>query len=130
MSLSDRRRHPRFPFRSRAVLLLDDVCVSGTLIDISFSGALFAVDNHLELQAGAKRRLAIHHRRPQSYQDLDGTANSGDNNLFGIEFLELDDADENDLRLLIDMNFALPDLLPRDLPALLRQPPRSRHFLV
>lgn len=120
MSLSDRRRSPRFPFHSRATLLLDDLSVNGTLVDVSFAGALFAVDQHLDLRVGTKCRLAIFHRQRQFKQDIAGAVANCDKHLFGIEFLKIGGAAESDLRLVIDMNLAPPRLLQRDLPALLR----------
>jgi hypothetical protein len=120
MSLSDRRRYPRYPFHSRAALLLDDRELNGTLIDVSLAGALFAVDQQIDLPAGTECRLAIHRRRRQSAESMRGTVVYCDRHLLGIEFLEIGGAAESELRLMMDMNLASPRLLERDLPALLR----------
>ena len=120
MSLSDRRRYPRFPFHSRAALLLDDLEFNGTLIDISLAGALFAVDRHLELPSNTECRLAIHSRRWQSAENMRGTVVYCAKHLLGIQFLEVGGPAENELRMIIEMNLASPHLLQRDLPALLR----------
>lgn len=120
MSLSDRRRYPRFPFHSRAALLLDQIEFNGTLIDISRAGALFAVDQHLELSPGAECRLVIYHRRRQSAENMRGKFVYCANHLLGIQFLEIDGTTESELRLMIDMNLASPCLLERDMAALLR----------
>jgi hypothetical protein len=120
MSLSDRRRYPRFPFHSRAALLLDDLEFNGTLIDVSLAGALFAVDQHLDLPSGTECQLAIHRRRWQFGEKMHGTVVYCAKHLLGIQFLEVGGTAEDELRLMIDMNLASPRLLGRDLPALLR----------
>lgn len=120
MSLSDRRRYPRFPFHSRAQMQVDVREFKGTLMDISLSGALFAVDQPPGFSPGTECRLVIHHRRQHAAEGMRGTIVYCADHLIGIKFLEVDGAAENDLRLMIDMNLALPQLLKRDLPALLR----------
>lgn len=119
MSLSDRRRYPRYPFHSRAALLLDGRELNGTLIDVSLAGALFAVDQQIEPPTGAECRLAIHRHR-QAAGSMRGTVVYRDRHLLGIQFMEIGGAAESELRLMIDMNLASPRLLERDLPALLR----------
>jgi hypothetical protein len=119
MSLSDRRRYPRYPFHSRAALLLDNREMNGTLIDVSLAGALFAVDQQLDLATGTECRLAIHRRR-QSAESMRGTVVYCDRHLLGIQFLEIGGTAESELRLMMDMNLASSRLLERDLPALLR----------
>lgn len=119
MSLSDRRRYPRYPFHSRAALLLDDRELNGTLIDISLAGALFAVDQRIDMPTGTECRLAIHrHREPAD--SMRGIVVYRDRHLLGIQFMEIGGTAESELRLMIDMNLASPGLLERDLPALLR----------
>jgi hypothetical protein len=120
MSLSDRRRYPRFPFHSRAALLLNDLELNGTLMDISLAGALFAVDQHLDVPSLTECRLAIYHRRRYSAENMYGTVVYCVNHLIGIQFLEIGRTAENELKLMIDMNLASSHLLERDLPALLR----------
>lgn len=119
MSLSDRRRYPRYPFHSRAALLLDDRELNGTLIDVSLAGALFAVDQQINLPTGTECRLAIHRRR-QPAGNMRGAVVYRDRHLLGIQFMEIDGSAESELRLMMDMNLASPRLLERDLPALLR----------
>lgn len=120
MSLSDRRRYPRFPFHSRARLLLDDRELNGTLIDISLAGALLALDQPLVVLSGAECRLAIYRRRLNPGESIGGQAVYCADHLLGMRFTEIGGAAENELRLLIEMNLAAPRLLERDLPALLR----------
>ena len=120
MSLSDRRRHPRFPFHSRAQLQVGDTELNGTLMDISLAGALFATDRHLDFPAGTKCRLTIYRHRRSSLSALGGEIVYCANHLFGLQFLEVSGEAENELRQLIDMNLAPPRLLERDLAALLR----------
>jgi hypothetical protein len=120
MSLSDRRHYPRFPFHSRAALLLDGLELNGTLVDVSLAGALFAVDQHLDLPSGTACRLAIYQRRRQSVENMHGTIVYCANHLFGIRFKQIGDSAQSELCRMIEMNLAPPRLLERDLPALLR----------
>lgn len=120
MSLSDRRRYPRFPFHSRARLLLDDLEFNGTLVDISLAGALLALDQPLVLSPGAECRLAIYRCRWNPAESIGGLAVYSADHLLGMMFPEIGGAAESELRLLIEMNLASPRLLERDLPALLR----------
>jgi c-di-GMP-binding flagellar brake protein YcgR len=120
MSLSDRRRYPRFPFHSRAQLLLKDLELNGTLLDISLAGALFATDEGLDFPIRTGCQLAIYRHRRSSFSAIDGEIVHRANHLFGIRFLTVGDTAEDELRQMIDMNLALPHLLKRDLPALLR----------
>ncbi len=120
MSLSDRRRCPRFPFHSRGRLLLIDRELDGSLIDISLSGALFAIDLPGDLPSGVACRLAIHHHHQSPARCFCGIAVYRAGPLVGIEFRDIDGDAEEELRLMIEMNLASPQLLDRDLPALLR----------
>lgn len=120
MSLSDRRRYPRFPFHSRARLLLDNHEFNGTLMDISLSGALFALDQPLDLSSGTECRLAIYHRRLNPAECICGTVVYCAGHLVGIGFMKIGGVAEDELRLMIEMNLASPRLLDRDWPALLR----------
>lgn len=120
MSLSDQRRYPRFPFHSRARLLLDDLESNGTLMDISLSGALFALDKALDLSPDTDCRLDIYRRRWHPAESIRSSIVYCANHLLGIRFLEIDSAAEGELRRMIEMNLASPRLLERDLPALLR----------
>ncbi len=120
MSLTDRRRQPRFPFHSRARLLLGQRESHGTLLDISFAGALFFPDGHLDASPRTECELTIYrHGRPSLLAIGGEIAHSADD-LFGIRFRAIDDTIEDALRRLIDMNLAVPRLLERDVPALLR----------
>ena len=120
MSLSDRRRYPRFPFHSRARLLLDDREFNGTLMDVSLSGALFALDRPLGPSSGTECRLAIYHRRLKSAECICGTVVYRVGHLVGVGFMQIGGVAEEELRLMIEMNLASPRHLERDLPALLR----------
>lgn len=120
MSLSDRRRYPRFPFHSQARLLLDDFEWIGTLVDISLAGALVSVDTVLNPPPAAACRLAIQRRQGAPAASMRGRIAYCADRLLAIQFLEIGGAAENELRLLIEMNLAAPWLLDRPLPALLR----------
>jgi hypothetical protein len=100
--------------------LLDKIELNGTLIDISLCGALFAADLALDLPPGTECGVAIYrHRRPSS-ATMRGSIVYCADRCFGIQFIEIGDAAEQELRLMIDMNLASPRLLERDLAALLR----------
>jgi len=120
MSLIDRRRSPRFPFHSNARLELGYLELEGTLMDISLSGALFASADPLEVPVEMDCRLTIGHRRRAHTEGIAGRIAHRAGRLFGIEFLDVDEAAESELRRMLDMNLAPPRLLDRDLATLLR----------
>lgn len=121
MSLTDRRRYPRFPFHSRAQLLFGEAAHHGTLLDISYSGALFSPDDHIDVPRLTACNLTIYRSGRPTLLAIGGTIMHQGDHLLGIQFREIDEALGSELRQLIDMNLAVPRLLERDLPALLRQ---------
>jgi len=72
------------------------------------------------LSPGTECRLAIYRRRWNPAESIGGRAAYSADHLLGIIFPEIGGAAESELRLLIEMNLAAPQLLERDLPALLR----------
>lgn len=120
MSLTDRRRHPRFPFHSRARLLLGSAENHGTLVDISFAGALFSPDTRLQARQRDDCWLTIYRRGRPSLPLIEGHVVHVAEHMLGIQFLPIDATVESELRLMIEMNLAVPHLLDRDVPALFR----------
>jgi hypothetical protein len=119
MSLSDRRRQPRFPFHSRATLRLAGRDLRGTLLDISVAGGLFAGDIPIAPQVGEECGLSVLHGiRPAV--GVAGTVVHVHEHLVGIEFSAVDGAVAAALRMIIDLNLGTPHLLERDVAALLR----------
>lgn len=122
MSISDRRLHPRFPFHSRGQLstIDDELKLDGTLVDISFGGALFAADKHLAIPSGTQCRLAVYQRQRPSFLVMQGSVINHSRHLIGIQFQDVSDAAVSKLRQLIDMNLGVQHLLERDVGVLLR----------
>jgi hypothetical protein len=72
------------------------------------------------LSPGTDCRLAIYRRHGNPAESIGGRAVYSDGHLLGMMFPEIGGTAESELRLLIEMNLASPQLLERDLPALLR----------
>ena len=119
MLLSDRRRHPRFPFHTRGSLLLDGCSHQGTLLDISLKGGLFVPDANPAVPVGRDCLLRVFHGGKEKFVELPGSVVYIHAHLIGIDF---DPVSEDALRWfqqVILLNLAIPALLHRDLPALL-----------
>jgi hypothetical protein len=118
MSLSDRRRYPRFPFHSQALIHFAGQEVNGTLLDISVAGGL--VDCAAAcLGNGDRCSLVVYHGRKPAII-VAGTVVHLNDNLVGIEFSAVDDELEEQLLAVIHLNLASPRLLSREVAALLR----------
>jgi hypothetical protein len=119
LSLSDRRRHPRFPFHTRATVRLDACEFSGTLVDISLAGALFAGHAETRSKIGEPCNLKVFHgARPDV--TIAGAVIHAREHLVGIEFSSVDEAVAKALRHMVELNLGMPRLLSRDIAALLR----------
>ena len=119
MSLSDRRRHPRFPFHSRASLQLDDSLHQGTLLDVSLKGGLFVPDAKSDVSAGRECRLKVFNGGVGRFFALDGSIVHFHEHLIGIEFKPVSGESLRWFQQVIELNLAIPELMQRDLPALL-----------
>jgi hypothetical protein len=120
MSLLDQRRSSRFPFHSRGTLQIFSTDYHGTLMDISYHGALFISDETFAFQAGTNCSLNVYYGLGKPFLTLNGMTVQVQKHLVGIEFTALTETVEEALRCLVDLNLGVPQLLDRKLPALLR----------
>ena len=121
MSLSDRRRYPRFPFHSRGSLQLDVSCHQGTLLDISLKGGLFVPDANPDVRVGGACRLEVFSGGAAGFIALEGSIVHFHDHLIGIEFKSINEESVRWFQQIIELNLAIPALLDRDVPALLRR---------
>ena len=121
MSLSDRRRYPRFPFHSRGCLQLGASIHQGTLLDISLKGGLFAPDGNPELSAGQECQLKVFQGGAARFAKLDGRIIHFHGHLIAIEFKPVSEESLRWFQETIELNLAVPTLVERDIPALLRR---------
>jgi len=120
MSVLDQRRSCRFPFHSRGTLQICSADNQGTLMDISYHGALFIADKAIAVQAGTKCLLNVYYGLGNPFLTLRGITVQVQKHLVGIEFIALTESIEEALRCLVDLNLGVPELLDRKLPALLK----------
>lgn len=120
MSLSDRRRFPRFPFHSRGELRMGGAWRKGTLVDISLRGALFSLESTPPESEAKLCALRVFQPCGSQMVLLSGLVVHSGENLIGLKFINLGEAEKAALEQIIDLNLALPRLLERDIPALLR----------
>lgn len=119
MSLSDRRHQPRFPFHSRATIRRDGLEDVGMLLDISLSGGLFSGVLDKPARVGDQCTLGIFHGARPALA-LPGVVIHVHGHLIGVEFTVVDDGVFETLRNIIELNLGTPQLLSRDIAALLR----------
>lgn len=123
MSILDRRSSPRFPFHSRGSLYINGQERTGTVIDISLGGALFAIDLPLADTLGQTCELTVQQNRDPGFLEINGIIAHHHENLIGIEFFQVDETIRNGILQIIEMNLGVANLLDRDLPALLKRVP-------
>jgi hypothetical protein len=121
MSLSERRRYPRFPFHSQALIDADGQQLNGTLLDISIAGGL--VDcAAAQLDIGSRCSLTVCHGKKRAIH-VAGTvvhlSSQLSGYLIGIEFSAVDDGLEEKILEVIHLNLASPNLLSREVATLL-----------
>jgi hypothetical protein len=120
MSLTDRRRFPRFPFHSRATLHIGAHVYRGTLVDISMGGALFSAELDLNDVTGRRCRISVFRGQSSEFLVVDGAIVHNRERLVGVEFVQLSATAILSLNQIIELNLAVPSLLDRDVGALLR----------
>ena len=121
MFLLERRRTPRFPFHSLGWVHVGSEKHSGTVLDLSAKGALFAAQELTDELVGKTCELSIMIASPPEFLALRGVVVNQRGDLLGLEFLEVSEAARRGLMLIVEMNLGSPDLVERDIPALLRQ---------
>jgi len=122
MPSSERRRFPRFPFHSQGALSLAGQVYEGTLLDVSLKGALFMADSHLGEAAGHMGCLEIFDAGQPGFCSATALVAHHQENLVGLEFVDLNDGIRQLLTQVINMNLAVDTLLERDLLDMLGVP--------
>jgi hypothetical protein len=120
MSLTDRRRFPRFPFHTQAALHVGAHVYRGTLIDISRCGALFSAESNFDGLAGRRCRINVFRAGGSDFLIVDGSVVHCREGLVGVKFGQLGAAELQNLRQIVELNLGVPKLLERDIAALLR----------
>ncbi len=119
MFSKERRRHPRFPFHSKAEIRTTATAYRGALIDISLFGALFEARLfHFDFAPREVCTLEILQLNDDALFEIKGVIAHHQMNLIGIQFAPIDIERQHMLRHIGTLNLAPPDLLNRKLPAL------------
>jgi len=121
MLLAERRRFPRFPFHSRAMLQINALTHLGTLVDISAKGCLFASDASLRFDIGMHCGISVKEGRANHFATFHGNVVHADDHLIGVEFRDLSEAASKTLDRILSMNLAPNSMVNREMPALLRR---------
>lgn len=121
-AVAERRWFPRFPFHARAVIVLEGMPQEGILLDLSFSGALFRAG--ARVCAGSQDRCLLeilHGASPAGVRAMARVAYSRDD-LIGLQFGQVDFSTINGLMRIAEMNLGTPEMMRRELGALLQAP--------
>ncbi|WP_162888670.1 PilZ domain-containing protein [Dechloromonas sp. HYN0024] len=121
MSLLERRRSPRFPFHTSAHIVIGNIEHNGTVVDLSASGVLIRAAEELDCRLGEPCELNLLIGNLPGQVIFRGVVVSQRRQLLGIEFRNVEVAARLALEKVIEMNLGVPQLLDRDMPALLRQ---------
>lgn len=117
---AERRRFPRFPFHSRAVMRLGNYVHAGTLLDISYNGALFECPLPGTVVPGDKCYLTVlNDGGRRRGLDVRGSVVYADSATIGIQFLPLEWNELGGLMRIIELNLGTQELLSRQLGSLL-----------
>ena len=118
MSMSDRRRNPRFPTCSHADLRLGLTWLSGSVVDLSLKGALFESETASAGLRGKACRLHI----TNVVEPINGLIVHSEEGLLGIKFIGINQKVHDDLIYVIASSQAAPShsYLEREVPALLK----------
>jgi hypothetical protein len=119
---AERRCFPRFPFHSKAVLVLDGIPYEGTLLDLSLSGALFRARAALVVAAGECCRLDILHGAARDVARANGRIAYAQEDVLGLQFQQLDLGAQQGLTQIVEMNLGTREMMKRELAALLSSP--------
>jgi hypothetical protein len=119
MTLTERRRVPRFPFHSRGSLTIRHSEHPGTIVDISVGGALFQSDSRIKTADRADCHIAIYHSDETVILSTIGSIVYSRGTFLGIRFINVDAKAREGLKRIMEMNLGTPKLMGRDLSALL-----------
>lgn len=90
------------------------------MLDVSFNGALFSADAPLNVDVGHQCELTGKSAEKVVFSARTARVSYVLGTLVGVEFLGCDESLMNALHRLVDMNLGTPQLLTRDIPALLK----------
>lgn len=121
MSVSERRRFPRFPFHSQGALSLAGQHYPGTVLDVSLKGALFSADAAFAADSGHSCKLELFHAGQPALCHVDAVVAYRREGLVGLEFVEPGENARQLLQTIMEMNLAVHSLLNRNLPEMLGQ---------
>jgi len=121
MSLLERRRSPRFPFHSLGHVIIGKDEHLGTVLDLSAKGALFATGGEVAPVVGEFCALSVAIGSWPDALAIGGTVVNQRGQMLGIEFRDVAGMARLGLEKIVEMNLGHPQLLDRDVPALLRQ---------
>ena len=120
MSLSDRRHVPRFPFPSLATLWVSSVDHRVKILNLSLQGARIKPEYQIDLAAGQECWLHVYLGSHRAFVALDSRVVHLGESAIGIQFNDLSETTEKALHCLVEASPGTPQLLDRDVPALLR----------
>lgn len=123
--VAERRWFPRFPFHTKAVFTLDGIPLEGTLIDLSLSGALFRGKADI-VATPADCLLDILHGTGRCVVRARARIVHVEGDLAGLQFRQLDFGTMQGLMRIVEMNLGSPEMLRRELGALLKAPAGRR----
>jgi len=118
----ERRCFPRLPFHSKAVFSIDGVSQEGTLIDLSLSGALFRAEGEVFAVLDDYCQLDILHGAGLCCVRTRGRVAYVQDGLIGLQFKQHEFAVLKELMKIVEMNLGTPDMMQRELGALLKAP--------
>ena len=113
----DRRRFHRVGFQAEAWLKFDGQTVPAEILDISLTGALLNLDSATELEDGIPASLNVELGPDVEFAMTGSMVSHGDGNFALHRDLSLVE-DDHHLRRLLELNLGDPDLMERDIEAL------------
>lgn len=123
---AERRWFPRFPFHSRAIVVLDGIVHEGTLIDLSLGGALFRGRAGLLASPGDACQFDILHGAGRCCVRARARVAYAQGELVGLQFQQLDFSALQGLMRIAEMNLEAPEMMNREVSALLKPPAGRR----
>ena len=111
----DRRRYPRFPFHRVASVLCENGEYAGSLLDVSFRGALFEAMGRVPAVFGSFTLIIPFSRDPEEAIRIAAGAAFRRAYRLGLQWDQIDVESAMKLRRLVELNLGTPKLLDRPL---------------
>ncbi|MBL8398436.1 MAG: PilZ domain-containing protein [Candidatus Accumulibacter sp.] len=115
----DRRRHARIAFASPAFLLVNADEIPVRLLDISLKGALVELPPGVALRRGAATLLRIDLGQDDQQIRIEASIAHLEDRLVGVACHTMDIDSATLLRRLVELNLGNPELVDRELSALI-----------